>query len=71
VAETIIGLALLRVKQGRAAEAVALYERALAIKERTFAADHPELAEVRAKVAELRAGTTHKTAAQVDTAPEI
>jgi hypothetical protein len=56
--ETLVGLASVRKEQGRDAEALALYERALAIKERAFTADHPELVEIRSNLDALRAATT-------------
>ena len=57
MATTLAGLASLRKAQSRTAEALMLYERALAIKERILAADNPELAEIRANADALRSIT--------------
>jgi tetratricopeptide (TPR) repeat protein len=53
VAATLVGLAALLKRSGQTAEAVALYERALAIRQHSLDADHPEIAEVRQALADL------------------
>ena len=55
LADPLAEFGSLRKEQGHNADAIALFERALAIKERTLTPGHPELEELQLALASLRA----------------